>query len=71
VELPTSDRLYTAFEADGTLWQWKHVPFGLTNAVPCFQITVDKIIKANNCEGTYSYLDNITVGGGRPARVRC
>ena len=37
--------------------------FGLTNAVPCFQRIVDDIIRANNCEGTYAYLDNITVGG--------
>ena len=63
VELPTSDRLYTAFEANGALWQWKLIPFGLTNAVPCFQRIVDDIILANNCEGTYAYLDNIAVGG--------
>ena len=30
VELPPSDRLYTAFEADGALWQWKRIPFGLS-----------------------------------------
>ena len=63
VELPPSDRLYTAFEADGALWQWKRIPFGLTNVVPCFQRIVDDIIRANNCKGTYAYLDNITVGG--------
>ena len=63
VELPPSDRLYTAFEADGALWQWKRIPFGLTNAVPCFQRIVDDIIRANNCEGTYAYLDNTTIGG--------
>ena len=63
VELPLSDRIYTAFEADGALWQWKCIPFGLTNAVPCFQRFVDDIIKSNNCEGTFAYVDNITVGG--------
>ena len=63
VELPSSDRLYTAFQADGSLWQWKRIPFGLTNAVPCFQRIVDDIIKSNGCEGTFAYLDNITVGG--------
>ena len=63
VELPSSDRLYIAFQADGSLWQWKRIPFGLTNAVPCFQRIVDDIIKSNGCEGTFAYLDNITVGG--------
>ena len=63
VELPPSDRVYTAFEADGALWQWKRIPFGLTNAVPCFQRIVDDIIKSNKCNGTVAYLDNITVGG--------
>ena len=63
VELPSSDRLYTAFQTDGSLWQWKRIPFGLTNAVPCFQRIVDDIIKSNGCEGTFAYLDNITVGG--------
>ena len=63
VELPTSDRMYTAFQADGSLWQWKRIPFGLSNAVPAFQRIVDDIIKQNDCKGTFAYLDNITVGG--------
>ena len=63
VELPPQDRLYTVFEADGALCQWKRIPFGLTNAVPCFQRIIDDIIKSNNCKGTFAYLDNITVGG--------
>ena len=67
VELPFSYRLYTAFEADGGLWQWKRIPFGLTNAVPCFQRIVDDIIKSNNCQGAFAYLDNITVGGATQA----
>ena len=69
VELTPSDRLYTAFEADGALWQWKRIPFGLTNAVPCFQRIVDDIIRANNCKGTYAYLDNITVGGSNQQKL--
>ena len=28
VKLPPSDRLYTAFEADGALWQWKRYLLG-------------------------------------------
>ena len=63
VELLSSDCLYTAFQADGSFWQWKRTPFGLTNAIPCFQRIIDDIIKSNGCEGTFGYLDNITVGG--------
>ena len=63
VELPPSDRPYTAFEADNALWQWKRIPFELTNAFPCFQRIIADIIKSNYCEGTFAFLDNITVGG--------
>ena len=63
VELPTSDRMYTAFQADGSLWPWKRMPFGLSHAVPAFQRIVDDIIKQNDCKGIFAYLDNITVEG--------
>ena len=63
VEMPPSDRLYSAFETDYALWQWKRILCRLTNAVPCFQRIVDQIIESNNYEGTYAYLENITVGG--------
>ena len=33
VELLPKYRLYTAFEVDGALRQWKCIPFGLSNAV--------------------------------------
>ena len=33
----TSDQMYTAFQADGSLWQWKRISFNLPNAVPAFQ----------------------------------
>ena len=58
-----SERIYTAFQADGSLWQWKRISFGLSNAVPAFQRVIDDIIKENDCKGTVAYLDNITVGG--------
>ena len=44
-EIPTCDRMYTAFQADGSLWQWKRILYGLSNAVPAFQRIVDDIIK--------------------------
>ena len=63
VEIPVEDRPYTAFEANGKLYQSKRLSFGLTNAVPWFQRIIDDIIARNSCEATFAYLDNITVCG--------
>ena len=63
VEIPACDKMYTAFQAERSLWQWKRISFRLTNGVPCFQRIIDEIIKSNKCTGTYAYLDDITVGG--------
>ena len=60
VELPADQQIFTAFEADGGLYQWRRIPLGLNNAVPCFQRIVDEIIEANGCNATH-YLNNITV----------
>ena len=66
VELPECDIKYTAFQADGSLWQWTRIPFGLCNAVSGFQRIIDDVIKSHECTGTFAYLDNITVGGKTP-----
>ena len=36
VPLATEDRAYTAFEADGKLYQYCRLPFSVTNGVSCF-----------------------------------
>ena len=73
VELPKEARIYTSFEADGQLFQFTHLPFGLKNAVPFFQRIIDRIIIENDCGGTYAYIDNIIVGGTRqkPEKISC
>ena len=63
VKISIEDRLYTAFEANGKLYQSKRILFGLTNAVPWFQRIIDDIIERNNSKGTFAYLDNITICG--------
>ena len=61
--LATEDRAYTAFEADGKLYQCCRLPFGVTNGVSCFQRIIDSVIADNDLQQTYAYLDNITIGG--------
>ena len=39
------------------------MPFGVTNGVSCFQRAMDNFIADNQLEGTFAYLDNITVSG--------
>jgi len=63
VELLPGERKYTAFEANGQLYQYKRMPFGLKNAPAAFHRTIDALIAENNCTGTFAYLDDITVCG--------
>ena len=44
IPIKEEDRAYTAFEADGKLYQCKRLPFGTTNGVSAFQRTMDDII---------------------------
>ena len=63
VPLKDSDKLYTAFEADGSLYQFKRMPFCLTNAVSCFQRCMNNFLSENNISDTFAYLDNVYVCG--------
>ena len=63
VPILESERDFTAFEADGQLFRFKRIPFGVTNGVSCFQRVMDDIIKTNTLKGVFAYLDNVTVVG--------
>ena len=63
IKIRPEDRPYTAFQSGSELYQWKVLPFGLTNAVPAFQRLMNKFIKRNQLKGVNVYLDNLTVGG--------
>lgn len=58
-----TEKLYTAFEAEGSLYQFRRIPFGVTNGVAVFQRTINNIIAKEQLEGVYAYLDDITVCG--------
>ena len=47
VPIKPHERPYTAFEADGNLYQFTRIPFGVTNGVAAFQRVTDNIIKPN------------------------
>ena len=63
IAIKPEDRQYTAFEADGDLYEFTRLAFGLTNAVPVFQRIIDNIVKENNLQKTYPYLDDVTICG--------
>ena len=63
------DKPYMAFEANGKLYQFCRILFGVTNGVACFQRIIDKIIKENNLTGVYVNVDNIFVVGEKSART--
>ena len=56
VPLATEDRKFTAFEANGKLFQYCCMPFGVTNGVSTFQQIIDNIIEKYKLKITYAYL---------------
>ena len=63
IPLRDSEKQYTAFEADGQLFHFSRVPFGLTNSVAVFQRAMDTIIADNNLQATYAYIDDVIICG--------
>lgn len=63
IPIISENKPYTAFEACGNLYQFRRIPFGVTNGVVCFQRAIDSIIRKSNLEGIYTYLDDITICG--------
>ena len=57
------DEKFTAFEADGQLFQFRRLPFGLTNAVAVFQRAMNALIVDNDLQGTFAYIDDVIVCG--------
>lgn len=66
VPILPEERPYTAFEAAGNLYQFRRIPFGVSNGVSSFQRTIDWLIRTENLKGTFAYLDDITICGKTP-----
>jgi transposase InsO family protein len=63
IPLRDDEKAFTAFEADGQLYHFTRVPFGLTNSVAAFQRIMRDLIAENDIPGTFSYLDDILICG--------
>ena len=63
IPIKEEDIKYTAFEVDGQLWEFTRIPFGVTNGVSAFQRTIDKVIKVEELQDTFAFVDNVTVCG--------
>lgn len=63
IPIRKEDRQYTAFEANGRLFEFTRIPFGVTNGVACFQQVLDEIIRNEALKDTFAYVDDITVCG--------
>ena len=61
--LLSEERHYTAFEVDGQLFQYKHLPFGVTNGFSGFQRSIQEFIERHRLKKVYAYLDGLTVTG--------
>ena len=57
VPILKDDRKYTRFQGNGPLYQFRRIPFGVTNGVAVFQRLLDNIIKEEKLK------DNIIVAG--------
>ena len=63
IPIMENEKSCTAFEAAGRLFEFNVIPFGVKNGVAAFQRVIDQIIEQEKLEGTFAYLDNITVAG--------
>ncbi|XP_041366948.1 uncharacterized protein LOC121381669 [Gigantopelta aegis] len=63
IPIKASDKKYTGFEANGKLYQFCRIPFGVTNGVAVFQRQMDKLVVEEGLKDTFPYLDDITIAG--------
>ena len=63
VPIRDEEKKYTAFEANQRLYQFRRVPFGVTNGAAVFQRSMDNFISGESLEDPFAYLDNITICG--------
>ncbi|KRX22741.1 Retrovirus-related Pol polyprotein from transposon 17.6 [Trichinella nelsoni] len=63
IPIKARDKSYTALEAGGRLYQFKRIPFGVTNGAACFQRVLYNILRVEKLKDTFVYVDNVTICG--------
>ena len=63
IKIVESDCKFTAFEANGRLYEFTRIPFGVNNGVAAFQRVISEFIERENLKDVFLYLDNVTVAG--------
>ena len=63
IKIVESDCKFTAFEANGRLYEFTRIPFGVKNGVAAFQRKFSEFIERENLKDVFPYLDNVTVAG--------
>ena len=63
IPLKEKDKKHTAFQANRRLYQFRRIPFGVTNGVAVFQRTVDNFIAEENLTDTFADIDDVTICG--------
>ena len=67
VSLREEDKTFTAFEANDCLYQFRRMPFGVTNEVATFQRIMIDFITSEGLLDTFAHLDNVTISGKNQA----
>ena len=63
MEIADKDKEKTAFSANGVLWQFKVMPFGLCNAPTTFKRLMERVLKGLHWKICLVYLDDIIMLG--------
>ena len=56
ISINSEDKIYTAFEVNGKLYQYRRLPFGVTNAVYDFQRIIDRLITKQSEMNLHEYV---------------
>jgi hypothetical protein len=63
IEMDDASKEYTAFSTGDSHWQWKRMPFGLTNSPASFMRLISLVLAGVPWSVAISYIDDVIVTG--------